>query len=105
VSLETEDEYFLRVFRFGLNKPEGTPVILIHGILDSGDDFIVNRNPEANLGHFLAQLGYDIWILNVRGNKYSCLHKKYDGNSYEFWDFSFHEIGVYDILAVVNYVY
>lgn len=38
-----------------MNESNGKPIILIHGILDSGDDFVLNRNPEANLGHFLIQ--------------------------------------------------
>lgn len=54
MNIQTEDEYLLRVFRFGLDKPQGKPIVLVHGILDSGDDFVLNWNPEANLGQYLA---------------------------------------------------
>ena len=78
---------------------------MIHGILDSGDDFVLNRNPDANLGHFLVELNYDVWVLNVRGNKYSCFHKEFDSESSQFWDFSFHENGMNDIPATVDFVF
>lgn len=102
-SIQTEDGFFIKIFRFG-QHPFGKPIVHVHGILDSADSFVTNKRPEANLGHLLTQAGYDIWLVNVRGSKYSCYHKNYEGDQPEFWDFSFHEIGKYDIPAVVDYV-
>lgn len=102
--METEDGFVLQVFRFG-KKPFGKPVLFVHGLQGSADNFVFNKRPEANMGHLLSQAGYDIWLMNVRGNKYSCLHRKYEGNQPEFWDYSFHEMGLYDIPAVVDHVY
>lgn len=45
----------------------------------------------------LVERGYDVWLLNVRGNKYSCYHRTLDNLSYDYWNFSFHEMGYYDL--------
>jgi len=42
---------------------------------------------------------------NNRGNKYSRAHKKYNPNKdKEFWRYSFHEMGLYDIPAMINQI-
>lgn len=46
----------------------------------------------------------DVWISNSRGNKYCKEHKTWKINSYEFWQFSFHEMGLYDLPAVLEYI-
>lgn len=57
------------------------------------------------LGYILADQGYDVWIGNVRGNKYSRSHSYLDpDNQIEFWDFSWHHIGIYDLPAMIDYV-
>jgi lysosomal acid lipase/cholesteryl ester hydrolase len=52
----------------------------------------------------LSNEGYDVWLGNVRGSKYSMKHSSLDPLSKEFWQFSFHEIGVYDLSAMINYI-
>jgi predicted esterase len=44
------------------------------------------------------------WLGNSRGNKYSRSNSRYDTSHSKFWDFSFHDIGVYDIPASLNYI-
>lgn len=78
---------------------------MIHGILDSADDFVLNKNKDSNLANFFIEENMDLWLVNIRGNKYSCGHRHLDTESKEFWNFSFHEVGLYDLPAVVNYVY
>jgi pimeloyl-ACP methyl ester carboxylesterase len=40
---------------------------------------------------------------NQRGNTNSRRHQYLSPNKKEFWDFSFHEIGQYDLPAMINY--
>ena len=43
-------------------------------------------------------------MTNVRGNTYSRKHIKYTPKHATFWEFSFHEMGKYDLPATINYV-
>lgn len=45
-----------------------------------------------------------MWIGNARGTEFSKKHKTLDSNSAEFWDFSFHEIGKYDLPAFIDMI-
>lgn len=53
----------------------------------------------------MADAGYDVWIPDARGNYYSRAHTKLNPNFHQsYWDFSFHEIGVYDIPATIDFI-
>jgi len=53
----------------------------------------------------LASIGYDVWLTNIRGNKYSQEHVKLNPKKdYEFWTFSWDHFAKYDLPAMVNYV-
>lgn len=43
-------------------------------------------------------------MLNARGNVYSRHHINMTTADPHFWDFSWHEIGVYDIPATIDYI-
>ena len=47
-------------------------VLLIHGHADSSDSWIVNG--EKSVAIILVNAGYDVWLANTRGNKYSEQH-------------------------------
>lgn len=55
--------------------------------------------PKALLLH---DLGYDVWLGNSRGNSYSRSHRDRKTDSKEYWNFSWHEIGYYDLPAIVD---
>ena len=57
-------------------------------------------------GYILSSAGYDVWLGNNRGNKYSRQHKFLDPDKdkVQFWDFSWHEMGVSDLPAMIDYV-
>jgi lysosomal acid lipase/cholesteryl ester hydrolase len=106
----TADGYILTLHRIPNGKnaapapPEGRPVAwLQHGLLSSSSDWLMNTREKA-WGYRLADAGYDVWLGNARGNTYSKAHVSLDIKSDEFWDFSWHEMGQYDLPAVFDYV-
>lgn len=52
----------------------------------------------------MHKLGYDVWLGNNRGNKHSREHISINPNTKEFWDFSLHEMGLYDVPSIVDYI-
>lgn len=80
----------------------------MHGLFDSSTGFLVN-DKENCLPYILADLGYDVWLGNARGNFFSRKHINLNpsGSRSErmrFWSFSWHEIGAYDSPAMIDYV-
>uniref|UniRef100_T1JV91 Lipase n=1 Tax=Tetranychus urticae TaxID=32264 RepID=T1JV91_TETUR len=103
----TEDGYILQNFRI-INryaKESGKklkPILLLHAFATSCSAWLVNS--PAELGFLLANLGYDVWLINVRGTSYSTNHTHLDPEDPQFWDYSFYEIGIYDVTATVEYI-
>ena len=52
--------------------------------------------------HTLVDNGYDVFLGNSRGNKYSLGHTSLKTTDQKFWDYSFTEIGKYDVPANVK---
>ncbi|KAJ3658391.1 hypothetical protein Zmor_010131 [Zophobas morio] len=108
-NIVTEDGYILTYHRIphGIDNPVvGTkPVLLMHGASCSSADF-VNMGPERSLGYILADKGYDVWIGNARGTAWSRNHTTLDvvTDAAEFFDFSWHEVGYYDLPAAIDYI-
>ena len=119
-NVTTDDGYILTAHRILSPFPDSTayPVILQHGLMASGRDFIVNAaggTPEEiatpgrpvgnNLGFELAGRGYDVWLTNSRGNSYSRRHIRLDAErDKKFWDFSFDQKIEYDCPAFIEYI-
>eukprot|EP00997_Jenningsia_sp_PLL12_P008760 NODE_557_length_1616_cov_92.056796_g459_i0.p1 GENE.NODE_557_length_1616_cov_92.056796_g459_i0~~NODE_557_length_1616_cov_92.056796_g459_i0.p1 ORF type:complete len:453 (+),score=90.43 NODE_557_length_1616_cov_92.056796_g459_i0:155-1513(+) len=104
-NVTTLDGYVLQVFRIPHGRKNytshGYPVILQHGLIDSSDTWILNLANES-LAFLLADKGYDVWLGNSRGNKYSLGHNNTD--LHDYWDFSWDDMAAKDIPALIRYV-
>ncbi|XP_034826915.1 lipase 1-like [Maniola hyperantus] len=95
----TKDGYILALYR--LPGRSRIPVLLTHGLGDSSDTWLLRGS--TSLAITLADDGYDVWLANVRGNRYSRRHQHLDPDKDpEFWRYSFHEIGYYDLPAIID---
>ncbi|KAL8107062.1 triacylglycerol lipase 2-like isoform X2 [Apium graveolens] len=107
----TDDGYVLRMHRFPegrinypgrRNKP---PVYLQHGILvDAANWFTVSHADQA-LPLILVEAGFDVWLGNTRGTRYSRKHVSENiSSSDDYWDFTVSEMGKYDLPAFIDFV-
>lgn len=106
---QTQDGYILQMFRVNLSesgrknlkegdqKNTGVPVLIVHGLSDSSDSWFFDE--DNSIGFYLANKGYDVWLGNNRGNKYSHEHTNANISPSEFFDFSSDELGLYDVPA------
>lgn len=78
-----------------------------HGLLDSSDGWICNLKNKC-LPYIMANKGFEVWVGNSRGNKYSKAHKVLnpldDKDKEKFFDYSFDEMAKYDIIACLTYI-
>ncbi|XP_031342203.1 gastric triacylglycerol lipase-like [Photinus pyralis] len=109
-TIETEDGYLLETYRIPYGKRNLTsksqlPVLLVPGLVCTSLIYL-NLGPGLSLGFMLADEGYDVWLANTRGTRWSKRHKFLDAvqNEKEFFDYSFHEVGLYDITANIDYI-
>ena len=75
--IRTDDDYILTAYRIPSSTPGAVPVILNHGLLDSGHTWVSNFRNQS-LAYLLADAGYDVWVTNNRGNTDSFAHAKLD---------------------------
>lgn len=107
-TIVTDDGYILTMHRIPKQEkqPNSTdhykPVLLVHALFSSGGQFVVNGN--KSLAFMLSDLGFDVWILHVRGTSYSLSHTSLSSSHPKFWDFSWHEIGLYDLSCAIDNV-
>uniref|UniRef100_T1J448 Lipase n=1 Tax=Strigamia maritima TaxID=126957 RepID=T1J448_STRMM len=104
---KTEDGFLLGLQRIpestkGAKASEKYPVLLQHGVLCCSGNFIDNGNDS--LGFFLADKGYDVWLGNLRANRYSKKHMTLKEEDDAFWDFSIDEHVTYDLPAMIDYI-
>ncbi|XP_023713659.1 lipase 3-like isoform X3 [Cryptotermes secundus] len=106
--VRTADGYVLTVHRIPHTPTEQQaddrpPVLLLHGLLGSSADWVI-AGPHKGLAFVLTDAGYDVWLGNARGNTYSRRHDYLTTRDKAFWNFSWHEMGVYDLPAMIDHV-
>ncbi|CCE73271.1 Piso0_000302 [Millerozyma farinosa CBS 7064] len=106
----TKDEYVLVIHK--IEKPGAATndlsrkkiVYFHHGLLTNSELFLLGDSKEKNLPYLLVERGYEVWLGNNRGNKYSRKHLKLSVSDPEFWDFSLDEFAMYDIPDTIEYI-
>lgn len=87
-----------------LSQDKRPVVYLHHGLLMNSEVWVCLTSAERCIPFQLVEAGYDVWLGNNRGNKYSKKSTKYPPNSVEFWDFSMDEFAFHDIPASIEYI-
>lgn len=64
--------------------------------------WISNIKKERNLAFYLVESGYDVWMGNARGNKYSQWHLTKNPNNADFWEFSMDEFAMLDMPDTID---
>ncbi|RVE50819.1 hypothetical protein evm_004568 [Chilo suppressalis] len=104
-SVTTEDGYIIKLHRIPCgrnNETNNLTIFLMHGFVDSSDSWVLQGIDKA-LAYILADRGFDVWMGNARGNKHALRHTSLNTNQSEFWDFTWEEIGTYDLPAMIDY--
>ncbi|XP_039442095.1 lipase 3-like [Culex pipiens pallens] len=104
----TADGYVLKLYRIWRDQPPSAnstqeAILLMHGILNSSADWLA-LGPGKSLAYQLVDRGFDVWIANSRSSLNSHQHEKLCTCSKEFWNYSWHEIGYYDLAATIDKV-
>jgi pimeloyl-ACP methyl ester carboxylesterase len=60
--------------------------------------------PDVAPAFVAARKGYDVWLGNSRGNKYSMAHQTLNPKSEDYWQFDWEDMGDYDLPAAIEYV-
>ncbi|KAI0883988.1 alpha/beta-hydrolase [Annulohypoxylon maeteangense] len=115
--LQTKDGYLLGIHRLAWRKGEEDMkvndgpaslkkrvVYLHHGLLMNSEVWVCLTDAQRSLPFVLVERGYDVWLGNNRGNKYSKKSAKYSPTSIDFWNFSIDEFAFYDIPDSINYI-
>ena len=76
-----------------------------HGLLTNSELFLLGSLKEKILPFWLLDAGYDVWLGNNRGNKYSRKHSFISPEEPDFWDFSLDEYAMYDIPDTLTYIW
>lgn len=108
-AVQTKDGYLLALQRVSsptvnLGSQPGPPVLLLHGLFMAGDAWFLD-NTEQSLGFILADHGFDVWVGNVRGTRWSHGHVTLSEKNKEFWDWSWQELALYDLAEMIHYIY
>jgi len=105
----SEDGYVLTLHRIPHGKADSgsdpkikVPVLLGHCMVASSA--VWSLMPNHSLAYSLADSGYDVWMINIRGNHYSKKHLTLSPDDSEFWNFSHHESALLDYPATIDYI-
>eukprot|EP01119_Soliformovum_irregulare_P025045 TRINITY_DN9152_c0_g1_i1.p1 TRINITY_DN9152_c0_g1~~TRINITY_DN9152_c0_g1_i1.p1 ORF type:complete len:455 (+),score=122.63 TRINITY_DN9152_c0_g1_i1:114-1478(+) len=76
-------------------------VFLQHGFMQCSECWVLKKDA---LPFQLINAGWDVWLGNNRGNKYSYKHKKLSTTDEAFWNFCIDDYANYDVPAMIQHV-
>ena len=110
----TKDGYLLNLHRLPSKRGEkssrpgtstGKPVVYLHhGLLMNSEIWVCLTDRERALPFVLVESGYDVWLGNNRGNKYSKKSMHHGPNESKFWDYSMDEFAWHDIPDSIHHI-
>jgi lysosomal acid lipase/cholesteryl ester hydrolase len=59
---------------------------------------------QQSLGFILADQGFDVWVANVRGTRWSGKHVSLSVKDKEFWNWSWQDLAFYDLAETIHYI-
>lgn len=73
--------------------------------MDCSDAWVLNQSEQAP-AFVAARAGYDVWLGNLRGNRYSSKHEYLDPerNAEKFFDFDIGHHHKYDLVAMIQFI-
>jgi lysosomal acid lipase/cholesteryl ester hydrolase len=117
--VQTADGYLLGIHRLPYKKGEEhqgvlasagpgscqKPVVYLHhGLLMNSEVWVCITEEERCLPFALVEQGYDVWLGNNRGNKYSKKSTRFSPASADFWNFSMDQFAFHDIPDSIDYI-
>lgn len=115
--VQTKDGYLLGLHRLPYRKGEEDlrvntgddcirkkVVYLHHGLLMNSEVWVCLTDEQRCLPFQLVERGYDVWLGNNRGNKYSKKSARFSPASTEFWNFSIDQFAFHDIPNSIEYI-
>ena len=105
--IATDDGWEIAVFRLPAAPPapgavapahQGTPVLLAHGTVVNRGNFLI---PGSNLGQHLANQGFDVWLMEYRGDRSSVPP---DESTWTRGEWTVDDIARHDVPAALDHV-
>lgn len=88
--VKTHDNWTIALRRISVAGNAGPPVILCHGL--SYNDQFYSLSSEVNLAAYLANRGFDVWVVSLRGSgsstKWAYKVLEFGVNGYEIYQFA-----------------
>ncbi|KIE01390.1 triacylglycerol lipase, partial [Metarhizium majus ARSEF 297] len=115
--VQTKDGYLLGIHRLqwrrgeegqkvncGVGSTRKRVVYLHHGLLMNSEVWVCLTDERRCLPFELVERGFDVWLGNNRGNKYSKKSIHASPTTVKFWDFSMDEFAFHDIPDTISYI-
>ena len=108
IKIQTDDGYTLTMFHITGTKDDGPieitkpAVILQHAFGSSAIGWLSTLTGQVPMAYNFALMGFDIYLTNNSGVKYSQVHNEYTVDDCKFWLMDWIKWGTYDIPAAVK---